>query len=142
MVGHRGNGIVRGEGAGHQAQERLGVGIWDEKQKQFAHATGLVVATPQGVVSRYFFGIEYAPKELRLGLVEATNGRLGSVVDQLLLAGSLERISRPRQAERSCSLDVPKVGLLLLVGQEAGFEGVAGQRSHFRFLQPEGGGDR
>ena len=59
--------------------------VWDEKQKQYAHATGLVVATPQGVVSRYFFGIEYAPKELRLGLVEATNGRLGSVVDQLLL---------------------------------------------------------
>ena len=41
--------------------------------------------TPQGRLSRYFYGIEYSPRDLRLGLVEASNGRIGSPVDQLLL---------------------------------------------------------
>jgi protein SCO1/2 len=58
---------------------------WDEKQQQFAHATGIVVLTPDGTISRYFFGIEYAPKELRLGLFEASQGKVGSVIEQLLL---------------------------------------------------------
>ena len=58
---------------------------WDEKQQEFAHATGIVVLTPDGTISRYFFGIEYAPKELRLGLFEASQGKVGSVVEQLLL---------------------------------------------------------
>jgi protein SCO1/2 len=44
-----------------------------------------MVLTPQGRLSRYFYGIEYAPRDLRLGLVEASNGRIGSPVDQLLL---------------------------------------------------------
>lgn len=58
---------------------------WDEAQKQYAHATGIVVLTPEGVVSRYFFGIEYAPKELRLGLSEASKGKVGGLTAQLLL---------------------------------------------------------
>lgn len=58
---------------------------WDEKQKQYAHATGVVLVTPEGVVSRYFFGIEYAPKELRLGLSEASSGKVGGLTAQLLL---------------------------------------------------------
>ncbi len=58
---------------------------WDDAAKQFAHASGVVVATPDGHLARYFFGIEYAPKDLRLALVEASAGRIGSVVDQLLL---------------------------------------------------------
>jgi len=55
------------------------------EQKQFAHAAGITVLTPQGLVSHYFFGIEYAPRDLRLSLVEASNNRIGSPVDQLLL---------------------------------------------------------
>lgn len=58
---------------------------WDEAQKQYAHATGVVLLTPQGTVSRYFFGVEYAPKELRLGLSEASAGKVGGVTAQLLL---------------------------------------------------------
>ena len=58
---------------------------WDELQKQYAHATGIVVVTPEGVISRYFFGVEYAPKELRLGLSEASEGKVGGVTAQLLL---------------------------------------------------------
>ncbi len=58
---------------------------WDELQKQYAHATGVVLATPEGVLSRYFFGVEYSPKELRLGLSEASEGKVGGVTAQLLL---------------------------------------------------------
>lgn len=58
---------------------------WDEPAKQYAHPTGVVVLTPEGRIARYLFGIEYAPKDLRLSLVEASTGHLGNVVDQLLL---------------------------------------------------------
>ncbi len=58
---------------------------WDEEQKQFAHATGIVVLTPQGRIARYFFGIEYPARDLRLGLIEAAGGGIGGLTDQLLL---------------------------------------------------------
>ena len=57
----------------------------DDKSAQFIHASGIMVATPEGKLSRYFYGIEYAPKDVRLGLVEASDGKIGSAVDQLLL---------------------------------------------------------
>lgn len=53
--------------------------------KQFAHATGIVVLTPQGKVSRYFYGILYPPRDIRLALVEASNEKIGSPVDAVLL---------------------------------------------------------
>ncbi|HEV8129886.1 MAG TPA: SCO family protein [Acidobacteriota bacterium] len=52
---------------------------------QFAHASGIMVLTPQGRVARYFYGIDYAPRDLRLALVEASRNRIGSAVDQILL---------------------------------------------------------
>ncbi len=55
------------------------------EQNQFAHASGIVALTPDGQIARYFFGVEYAPRDLRLGLVEAADGAIGSVVDQVLL---------------------------------------------------------
>jgi len=58
---------------------------WDEETKQFAHPAGLVVLTPEGKISRYLYGIEYAPKDLRLALVESGEGKISSPVDQLLL---------------------------------------------------------
>ena len=58
---------------------------YDEKTDQYAHAATIIVLTPQGRVSRYFYGIEYAPRDLRLGLVEASENRIGTVVDQALL---------------------------------------------------------
>jgi protein SCO1/2 len=53
--------------------------------KQFAHATGIIVLTPQGKVSRYFYGIQYPPRDIRLALVEASNEKIGSPVDAVLL---------------------------------------------------------
>jgi protein SCO1 len=58
---------------------------WDEETKQFAHASGIMILTPEGRVSRYFYGIEYAPRDMQLGLVEASNNKIGSPVDQILL---------------------------------------------------------
>jgi protein SCO1/2 len=58
---------------------------WDAEAKEYAHATGLVVVTPEGQIARYLFGIEYAPRDLRFALVEASQGKVGSIVDQLLL---------------------------------------------------------
>jgi protein SCO1/2 len=58
---------------------------YDEKLEQFAHASAIFVATPDGRLARYFYGIEYAPRDLRLGLVEASAGRIGTPVDQVLL---------------------------------------------------------
>lgn len=58
---------------------------YDAGQQQFAHASGLVLLTPAGTVARYFFGIEFDARDLRLGLIETTNNRIGSLVDQVLL---------------------------------------------------------
>ncbi|CAN5786361.1 SCO family protein [soil metagenome] len=58
---------------------------FDEATNQFAHASAIMVATPEGKLARYFYGIEYSPKDLRLGLVEASQNKIGSPVDQLLL---------------------------------------------------------
>jgi protein SCO1/2 len=58
---------------------------WDDRTQQFAHGSAIMVATPQGRLSHYFYGIEYAPKDLRLSLVEASSGKIGSKVDELLL---------------------------------------------------------
>ncbi len=58
---------------------------WDQKNEQFAHAGGVVVATPTGQISRYFYGVDFATKDLRLGFVEASRNEIGNVVDQVLL---------------------------------------------------------
>lgn len=58
---------------------------YDPISKQFAHASGIFVITPEGKISRYFYGIEYKPRDFRLGLVEASVNKIGSAADQLLL---------------------------------------------------------
>lgn len=58
---------------------------YDETSKQFQHPSGIMILTPDGRLSRYFYGIEYAPRDVRLGLVEASDGKIGSPVDQILL---------------------------------------------------------
>ena len=58
---------------------------YDPKTDQYAHASGIMVATPEGRLSRYFYGIEYSPRDVRLGLVEASQNKIGNPVDQILL---------------------------------------------------------
>jgi len=59
--------------------------VWDAQTQQFAHPSGIIVATPEGKLSRYFFGIEYAPRDVKFALMESSAGRIGNMVDQLLL---------------------------------------------------------
>lgn len=58
---------------------------YDAKTEQFAHTTAIMVLTPEGKISQYYYGIDYPPKDLRLGLVEASQNKIGNVVDELLL---------------------------------------------------------
>jgi protein SCO1/2 len=59
--------------------------VWDPVTKQYGHASGIMILTPQGKVSRYFYGIEYAPRDLRFGVIDASAGRVGSLADQVIL---------------------------------------------------------
>lgn len=58
---------------------------YDAQTQQFIHATGIMVLTPQGRLARYFYGITYPAGSLRLGLVEASQGKIGNPVDEVLL---------------------------------------------------------
>ena len=58
---------------------------FDQATGQYAHVSGILVATPDGHLARYFYGIEYSPKELRMALVESGDGHIGSPIDELLL---------------------------------------------------------
>jgi protein SCO1/2 len=58
---------------------------FDEKHDRYNHPSGIVILTPEGRVSRYLFGIRFLARDLKLGIVEASEGRVGSVVDQLML---------------------------------------------------------
>jgi protein SCO1/2 len=58
---------------------------YDPKTNQYAHATAIMVLTPQGHISRYLYGVDFPPKDLRLGLVEASQQKIGNPVDQVLL---------------------------------------------------------
>lgn len=68
------------------ASNAAGFGFeWDEASQQFAHAGGVMVTTPDGKLSRYFYGIDYAPRDLKLGIMESAEGRVGNAAEQLLL---------------------------------------------------------
>ena len=58
---------------------------WVEENQEFAHASGMIVATPDGTLSKYLYGLDFPPKDVRLALVEASEGQIGTVVDQILL---------------------------------------------------------
>ncbi len=58
---------------------------YDPKSGQFAHSTAIMVLTPEGKIAQYYYGVEYAPKDLRLGLIQASQNKIGTVVDQVLL---------------------------------------------------------
>jgi protein SCO1 len=58
---------------------------YDAATQQFAHASGIMILTPGGKLSKYFYGIDYSARDIRLGLVEASQSRIGNPVDQILL---------------------------------------------------------
>jgi len=58
---------------------------YDPTTDQYAHASAIMILTPEGRVAKYFYGVEYAPRDLRLGLVEASRNKIGTPVDAVLL---------------------------------------------------------
>jgi protein SCO1/2 len=58
---------------------------YDAKADEFAHPAGIMVLTPQGKIARYFYGIDFSARDLRLGLIEAAAGKIGNPVDQVVL---------------------------------------------------------
>jgi protein SCO1/2 len=59
--------------------------VYDERLNQFAHPAGIMVTTPEGRVSKYLYGLDYAPRDIRMALIEAADHKIGSPVDRLLL---------------------------------------------------------
>lgn len=59
--------------------------VWDESAQQYAHPAGIVIATPDGKVARYLFGIDYGPRDLRMALLDASEGKIGSPLEKALL---------------------------------------------------------
>lgn len=71
----------------HALAKSVGFGYaYDEETKQYAHAAVLFILTPEGKLSRYLYGIEYSPRDLKLALVEAADGKVGTSLDRLLLS--------------------------------------------------------
>ena len=58
---------------------------WDDKTQQFAHAGGIMITTPGGKLSRYFYGIDYAPKDVKFGLMDSAESKIGNPAEKLLL---------------------------------------------------------
>ena len=58
---------------------------WDPEIQQFAHASGIMLLTPGGRIAQYYYGIEYAPRDLQYGIIEASQGKTGNIVDQMIL---------------------------------------------------------
>jgi protein SCO1/2 len=58
---------------------------YDSQTDQYAHASAIIILTPEGRVSKYFYGVEYSPRDIRLGLVEASNNKIGTPADAVLL---------------------------------------------------------
>ncbi len=58
---------------------------YDPKSQQFSHATAIMILTPEGKLAQYYYGVEYPPKDLRLGLIQASQNKIGTLADQVLL---------------------------------------------------------
>ena len=100
---------------------------YDPDTKQFAHASAIMMLTPEGKISRYLYGIQYSSRDLRLGLVDASNGKIGTVADQILLfcyhydpaTGKYSvLISRVLKAAAAFTILVMGVGIFLLARSE------------------------
>ncbi len=59
--------------------------VWDETTSQFAHGSAVMLLTPEGKLAQYYYGIEYSPKDMRLGMIEASHEKIGNIVDQVIL---------------------------------------------------------
>jgi protein SCO1/2 len=99
---------------------------YDAGRDEYAHAAAIMVATPQGRLARYFFGVEYSPRDLRLGLIEASQERIGTLVDTLLLYCFHYDPSTGRYS--AVAMNIVRLGGALTVLALAGFIAVMRRR--------------
>lgn len=99
---------------------------FDDRRGEFAHGSGIMILTPQGKIARYFFGINFNPRDLRLGLVEAADGHIGSPVDQVMLYCFHYDAAIGRYT--TAVLTFVRLGGLLVVASLAGFVWLALRR--------------
>ncbi len=103
---------------------------YDEKLQQYAHAAGIFVLTSDGKISRTLYGIEYPPKDLKLSLVEASEGKLGSPVDKVLLY--CFHYDPATHKYSLVAINVMKLGGLVTLIALGGFLGVMWMRERHR----------
>ena len=78
--------LVGDQAAIHAVADAVGFHYrYDPKTKMFFHASAVMAVTPTGRLARYFYGVDYEPKDLKLGLIEASHNKIGSLTDQILL---------------------------------------------------------
>jgi protein SCO1/2 len=93
--------------------------VRDERTGEYAHASGVMILTPDGRVAQYFLGIDHAPRDLRLALVEASGGRIGTFVDRLILL--CYRYDPASGRYGAMTLRLVRIGGVLTVLAMAGF---------------------
>ncbi len=96
---------------------------WVEETEEYAHASGIMIATPEGHLSHYFFGVVFNPKDVRLGLVDASQGRIGSPVDQLLLF--CYHYDPASGAYSAAIMKIIQIACMVTVGLIGGFMGLS-----------------
>jgi protein SCO1/2 len=109
---------------------------WDAETKQFAHPAGVMVLTPEGKIARYLFGIDYAPKDLRFAVIEASAGRIGTPLEQIVLA--CYRYDPMTGRYGAAIMRMIRVGGVLTLLALGGFITVMLRREHAA-ARPEGG---
>jgi len=107
--------------------------VYDTMTNQYAHGSGIVLLTPEGRTTRYFFGIDYPPRDVKLGLVEASHNRIGSAIDQVELYCFHYDPAKGKYG--LVIMNVLRLGGLLTLGLLAGFMIVMFRRD-FRARHP------
>ena len=92
---------------------------YDEQRDEYGHAAAVMIATPDGRLSRYLFGVEYSARDMRLALVEASDGKLGTIVDRLLLL--CYHYDPARGKYSAVAMNLVRAGGVLTVGALAAF---------------------
>jgi protein SCO1/2 len=96
---------------------------YDDARDEYAHAASVMIATPDGRLARYFFGVEFAPRDLRLGLVEASQNEIGSLVDRVLLY--CYHYDPSIGAYSAVAMNMVRLGGVITLALAAGFIGVS-----------------
>jgi protein SCO1/2 len=112
---------------------------YDETTDQFAHTTGLMILTPEGKIAQYYYGVEFPPRDVRLGLIQASQNKIGTLADEVLLycyhydpkTGKYSAmISRIIQLGGGLTVLLIGTGLLVLLRRGSDSEARGRSRSH------------